>query len=272
MSSYIPGLNQAATATAQSQTSEASNRDDIMGKEDFLTLLVAQLQNQDPLNPDDPTEFTAQLAQFSSLEQLFNLNDSMDNLVQSNANSDRLSTLNTIGKEVSYRSSTVNYSGEPVVIGYELDGVASDVTIALQMDGATVATLQGRELGEGIHYLSWDGMANNGQPAPVGEYRIVIGAKAAEGESVGTNTVVRSMVTGVDLDGEYGGTLITNSGEVGFNTILGVYDPGTFGKEAEENQESSQEDVNNSETLTDTENVNGESDSSSETSEESVTV
>lgn len=260
MSSYIPGLNQAATASTQTTTTEAENRDDVMGKEDFLTLLVAQLQNQDPLNPDDPTEFTAQLAQFSSLEQLFNLNDSMDNLVQSNANSDRLTTLNTIGKEVSYRSSTVNYQGEPLVIGYELDGTASDVTLALQLDGATIATLDGRELGAGSHYLSWDGTTTDGQPAPVGDYRIVVAVKAAEGETIGATPLVRAAVTGVDLDGEYGGTLITDSGEVGFNTILGVYEPGTFGKESEENQDSGQEGVNNEGSESDTVDVTAETD------------
>ena len=61
-------------------TYKDTSSEDIMGKEDFLTLLVAQLQNQDPLDPDDASEFTSQLAEFSSLEQLQNLNDSMGEL------------------------------------------------------------------------------------------------------------------------------------------------------------------------------------------------
>lgn len=89
--SYIEGINQAVTASTQSQSSDTTSTDDIMGKEDFLTLLVTQLQNQDPLNPDDPTEFTAQLAQFSSLEQLFNINESMDEVVSSVSDSQKLS-------------------------------------------------------------------------------------------------------------------------------------------------------------------------------------
>ena len=72
MSSYIDSINQAATASTGKSTAKKDD-DAVMGKQDFLSLLVAQLQNQDPLNPDDPTEFTAQLAQFSSLEQLFTL-------------------------------------------------------------------------------------------------------------------------------------------------------------------------------------------------------
>lgn len=248
MSAYIDGINQAATAQA-SGTSAEKNTKDIMGKQDFLSLLVAQLQNQDPLNPDDPTEFTAQLAQFSSLEQLFNLNDSMDNLVQSNANSDRLSTLNTIGKEVVYEGSSFKYNGEPVSLGYKLDGDATQVKLSLQHNGVTVATLDGSELGEGLHYLEWDGMDADGQAAPVGDYKIVINAKATEGESVGATSLVRAEVTGVDLGGEYGGTLVTDFGEVAFNNILGVFDPESKNTQ---NDENDNEDVNDESEASDT--------------------
>ena len=65
----------------------------VMGKEDFLKLMLAQLKNQDPLSPMEGTEFAAQLAQFTSLEQLMNLNDSMD--VSINANY----YVNTIDKQ-----------------------------------------------------------------------------------------------------------------------------------------------------------------------------
>ena len=74
----FPAAKTTSTSTAGAAT--VAKKDTIMGKEDFLTLLVAQLKNQDPLKPDDPTAFTAQLAQFSSLEQLTNLNKSMEGL------------------------------------------------------------------------------------------------------------------------------------------------------------------------------------------------
>lgn len=224
MSSYIESINQAATASSGQSTAKNKN-DAIMGKQDFLMLLVAQLQNQDPLNPDDPTEFTAQLAQFSSLEQLFTLNESMNNLVTSNANSDRLSTLSTIGKEVAYTSSSFKFDGSPVEIGYQLDGKASEVTLQLQLDGVTQATIKGTELTAGNHYLTWDGLLGNGGKAPVGKYTIAVSAKAGEGTTVAVNPLVKAEVTGVDLGGTGGGTLITKAGEVAFNTIIGVYDP-----------------------------------------------
>ncbi len=226
MSSYIESINQASTASAGKSTTKA--KDDVsMGKQDFLTLLVAQLQNQDPLNPDDATEFTAQLAQFSSLEQLTNLNTSMDKLVSANTSSDNLSTLSTIGKEVAYTGSSFNYAGEPIQLGYKLSADATEVNLTLQQKGITVATIQGKDLTAGNHYITWDGLLKNGAKAPSGEYKIVLQAKAQDGKSVTVSPLIKSEVTGVDLNGQSGGTLITNAGETPFSAVIGVYDPGT---------------------------------------------
>lgn len=224
MSSATESITRANIASSGQPT--AKNKEEaIMGKEDFLKLLVTQLKNQDPLNPDDPTEFTSQLAQFSSLEQLFSLNESMNNLVKSNANSDRLSTLSTIGKEVAYTSSSFSFDGSPVEVGYQLDGPASEVTLQLQLNGVTQATIEGSELTTGNHYLTWDGLLKNGDKAPLGNYKIVVSAKAGAETTVAVNPLVKSEVTGVDLGSTAGGTLITKAGEIAFNSIIGVYDP-----------------------------------------------
>lgn len=221
--SYFDAIS--STTSIGSSTSSTSATSDIMGKEDFLTLLVAQLQNQDPLNPDDPTEFTAQLAQFSSLEQLFNLNDSMNNLVTSNSNSDRLSTLQTIGKEVVYQDSNFEFDGvESVELGYQIDGPVTEIEISIQQNGSTIAVLSGEELTKGNHFITWDGTTDSGATASSGSYTITISAKAAEGQSVAASPLIKSEVIGVDLTGEYGGTLQTKAGDVGFNTIIGVYE------------------------------------------------
>lgn len=223
MSSYIDSINQATTASLGIGTAKDGN-DAVMGKEDFLTLLVAQLQNQDPLNPDDPTEFTAQLAQFSSLEQLFSLNESMDSLSKANANSDRFSTLNTIGKDVAYHSDTLSFTGEPAEIGYQLDNQAAEVTISIQQNGVQVATLDGKNLSSGSHFITWDGRLTNDQIATPGNFNIVVEAKSATDENVSAAPLIKSEVTGVDLAGQLGSVLLTRTGEVPFSSIQGVYE------------------------------------------------
>lgn len=246
MSDYFNTIN-SVTASSTGTTTTDSKNDAIMGKDDFMMLLVAQLKNQDPLNPDDPTEFTAQLAQFSSLEQLYNLNDSMESLVTSNAESDKLATLSTIGKDVAYESETINYSGESLEIGYNLDATASDVEISLQMDGATVATLNGEGLTAGNHFVTWDGLTSDGNAAPVGEYTISITATSTNGETVVLTPLVKSEVTGVDLDGDSGGTLVTVAGEIAFSEIIGVFEPGTKVSSGTLNSSNSEDDEEESE-------------------------
>ena len=226
MSDYINALNSATSASSGTDLYDKKDGS-VMGKEDFMMLLVAQLKNQDPLSPDDPTEFTAQLAQFSSLEQLYNINDSMESLAASNADSDRLSTLGTIGKDVAFAGDKTTFSGDPIELGYSLSDPASTVTISLQQDGATLATLNGSDLTKGNHFLTWDGLTDDGSPAPIGDYDIVIDAQSASETPILATPLIRSVVTGVDLAGSAGGTLVTLAGEVAFNKIIGVFDPGT---------------------------------------------
>ena len=243
-----------STSTSKTSSGNGSYSDKTsaaLGKQDFLTLLVAQMKNQDPLNPDDPTEFTAQLAQFSSLEQLFNLNDSMTTLSSSYANTEKMSSLSTIGKDVAYEASSFTYSGQPVELGYILDNAAANVSLTLQKDGATVAVLSGTDLTKGTHYLSWDGLNTQGQQAASGNYSIVIKAQAPEGSTVSATPLIKSEVTGVDLDGDASGLLITEAGKISFAKIHGIFDK------------------NNSTTSTATSSTNSTANSSSASSESS---
>ncbi len=236
----IQDVTQASEASTGT-SSLVQSTDDIMGKEDFLTLLVAQLKNQDPLNPDDPTEFTAQLAQFSSLEQLFNLNESMDGLVTANANSDKLSTLQTIGKDVTFQENSFEFEGNPMDLGYQLDGSVTEVQLAVQQNGSTVRVLSGTELEAGNHFITWDGLTETGQQAAEGSYKLVVHTKTSDGESITASPLLKAEVTGVDLEGDFGGTLLTRAGDIGFNKILGVYD---IERSTDNTSETTQDDTN----------------------------
>jgi len=231
-------------SSAQTTTSlYGDNSGQIMGKEDFLTLLVAQLKNQDPMNPDDPTEFTAQLAQFSSLEQLFNINESMDSLTNAQKQSDRFATMDLIGKTVSYEDGSFTMEEEgSVSVGYKLDGLASSVTIFIKdQTGNTVATLHPTEMTKGNHFIEWNGMNSNGEHVPAGDYNIVLQAAAGYGEdSIAVSPLVQSEVTGVDFNNNTGdAVLYTLAGaEISSESILAVYKDKNISENSSEDDET----------------------------------
>ena len=94
----------ALTNSYQSNEKSKAEKEDALGTDAFLKMLVAQLQNQDPLNPMDGTDFSAQLAQFSQLEQLMNLNTSMDSLANSFSTDSEKDLVADSGKQVTGKS------------------------------------------------------------------------------------------------------------------------------------------------------------------------
>jgi flagellar basal-body rod modification protein FlgD len=215
----IAATNNAATT----KTTTTSSKNNALGQEQFLTLLVAQLQNQDPLNPADPTEFTAQLAQYSQLEQLFNLNDSMDQLTAASNNSQRYAALSLIGQEVVVEESEFTLGSDSVQIGYKIDGSVADATLAIKnTSGKTVATLTASDLSEGNHFLTWNGKDSSGNTLAAGTYSITITAKNAAGTSATVAPLVRSKVTGIDLSGSEP-KIVTALGEFKISSLYGAY-------------------------------------------------
>lgn len=197
-----------------------------LGKEQFLELLVAQLQNQDPLNPMDATEFTAQLAQFSSLEQLYGANENLSRMAQAteeNQDLERLSAVSMIGRRVEVAGPDFHYGDTPVELGYTLDTPAAAVTAQiLDARDQVVAVLPQDGVGVGSHYYSWDGSGLNGQSLPPGNYRLQV--ERLDGESVtAVPTRVRGVVTGVDLDSQ-GSIMTTKAGDFGLAEIISVTD------------------------------------------------
>lgn len=213
------------TSSTTSATATASNN--TLGQDEFLTLLVAQLQNQDPLNPADATEFTSQLAQYSQLEQLFNLNDSMDQLTAAQNSSERISTLSLIGQDVVVEGSDFTLKEDAVQIGYKVDGTVAGIDIAIQNStGKTVATLSANDCEPGNHFITWDGLATDGTPLPSGSYSIVINTKSSGDATATVSPLVRTEVTGVDLSSS-DPMIVTNLGEYKVSALYGAYNNST---------------------------------------------
>ena len=184
-----------------SQASTTTSTDEsVLGKDDFLSLLVAQLQNQDPLNPSDSTEFTAQLAQFSSLEQLQNVNETLGNFEVYQ------STLNNI-QSAGFIGNTITATGETLAVS---DGIADPIAINLDSDSASVylqiydrsggyvTDIDAGSLDAGEHQIAWDGTDENGTTVGDGTYSVSVMAVDVDGQPVSSTSYVTGKVTGID--------------------------------------------------------------------------
>ena len=124
-------IEDTTTVTSAASSKNSMSTDRVMGKEEFLKMLVAQLKNQNPLNPLDGTEFTAQLAQFSSLEQLQNVYAELKALSQRQASLNNSQLLGLIGREVTLKGNTFTASGAPVDLSYNLAQNANRVWVQI---------------------------------------------------------------------------------------------------------------------------------------------
>lgn len=180
------------TNSYQSTEPAKTQKDDALGRDDFLTMLVAQLQNQDPLNPMEGTDFSAQLAQFSSLEQLINLNDSMQSIAKSFTQNSEGDVLGYIGKQVTGNVDVMNVDQGTVSGGFYNLAQPSDVMITItDSDGKTIKTLYEGQQNSGSHIISWNGTDSNGNAVIDGSYTYAVLANSGNGY-----TQVPSSVTG----------------------------------------------------------------------------
>lgn len=183
---------------AQSQTNAASAQlsEDFS---DFLNLLTVQLQNQDPLDPMDTSEFTNQIVAFTGVEQQINTNQKLDDLVALELSSSLGSALSYVGLDISYVSGEFYYDGtNPASMQYALNGEAVDATVRVVDAQGEVVYEEDGSTAAGNQDFTWDGTDSNGQPLPEGTYEIRIDALDIDDEPVIATTVVTGRVRGVE--------------------------------------------------------------------------
>jgi len=199
-------------STGSTTTTTPANAQQPLGKEDFLQLLVAQLSAQDPLNPMDSREFSAQLAQFSALEQMTNVNSTLEDLVAAQQAMGNSSMISLIGKLVDIPGNSIEHTqGETTNLTYSLDAKASSTKIEIfDSTGKLVNTLNGQSA-EGSNLTIWNGLDSQGKPVGSGIYTFKIKATDSSGKLVTAETFTTGLVT--DVLFEKGGAFAVVNGQ-----------------------------------------------------------
>jgi flagellar basal-body rod modification protein FlgD len=194
-----------SNSTTQAVNSETAATGEVMGKDDFLNLLVTQLKYQDPLNPVDSAEFTAQLAQFSSLEQLYNISAGMDKLDVLNEGINNMQAMSYIGKEVySYQNSLNLTEGNDANAFFGIDADAAKVSINItDSNGNSIRTIGLGATSAGQNQISWDGLDNHGAEVENGIYTFEVLAYDNNDKMINTTSYTKNTITGITYnDGE----------------------------------------------------------------------
>lgn len=209
--STIPS-NSSTNSSGTSTSNVSSALSKTMTQADFLKLMTAQLQAQDPTNPVDNSQFVSQMAQFSQLSTTQQLDTDLQTL-SSNINSalqtsQVLSSSNLVNRQVMVPSSTVSYDGTSSMKGAVNVTAASSVTVqVLDGSGNVVRTIPLGSQSTGLSQFTWDGKDDNGNAVSSGNYTL----KATAGSST-LDTYVTGTVTGVGYGGNSVGTYLQVSG------------------------------------------------------------
>jgi flagellar basal-body rod modification protein FlgD len=195
----ISSVTSSSTSTASAAMKESMGLD----KDDFLKLFITQMQNQDPLNPMDSTEYIGQLAQLTQLEQSYNTNSNLKDIVSSLGAASAMSAVSFLGTEVSAAGSEIALqAGEAAQIRYTVPVDAVQVSVKIMdASGATVRSLTQGQTQAGDAVVAWDGTDAAGTQLPTGTYTVAVTATRATGSTFTCDTTVRGTVTGVDFSG-----------------------------------------------------------------------
>ena len=174
-----------------------------LGKDEFLKILVAQLANQDPTQPQDSSAFVAELAQFSSLEAQQNTVNNVNALMMGQATANQTAATAFIGKRVEYHGTDLKWDGTtPIATTATLASAAKKVTVTVS-DGAgkVVRTIALGAQNAGDIPLAWDGRDDKGNVLPPGSYKVQPTAYDASDKAVAINLNTAGTVSGVSFQG-----------------------------------------------------------------------
>ena len=206
MATITPASTQTPTPTTTTPTPPAGglagalSGNKQLGQNDFLTLLVTQLKNQDPLKPMDNTTFVAELAQFSQLDQSTKQVQLLQQSITNQTDSLQYALLPMVGRTVQVEGSVIDLKNGPATLTYALAGNASSVRVTvLDQQGKAIRTLDLGSQDAGKQEVQWDGRNQNGALMPAGLYQYQIAAKDLKGAAVVAAPSSVLTITGVRM-------------------------------------------------------------------------
>lgn len=162
----------------------------------FLKLLIAQVSNQDPLEPMDSTTFVSQLAQLTQVEQAIVTNSNLESIDARLGNVEALADVQLIGRDVTVPSDRIELRDGAAELSYRLAGAAARVTVTIRApDGTLLRELPGQPVTADVsHAVTWDGRDFEGLPVPDGLFQVAVTATDAAGAPVAYQTTTTSRV------------------------------------------------------------------------------
>ncbi len=198
-----------------------------LGRDEFLVLLTEQMKAQNPLEPTGNTEFVAQLATFSQLEQLTNISGALEASIETDLlmtqSITNLSATTLIGRTVKMAGDTFNLKqGDSANIQYNLFAAAQDLTVEIRdSSGNLVRTLTPPQRAAGDNTAVWDGRDNFGGVAPSGKYTYSVKAVDRNGIELETTTFATGKVESIDFSPS-GASLLVDGQRVSLGNVLSV--------------------------------------------------
>jgi flagellar basal-body rod modification protein FlgD len=194
-------IDTSAVSKGPAYTAATANPNGALGKDAFMKLLVAELKQQDPMDPMKAREMVGQLSELTTVEKLVGIDEKLSALANLSAASSGIQNAGLIGRRVEADVSTMNLSGTGGGADYELSGNAETVKVKVRDgEGNIVQTLDLGAQKLGPQTFTWDGTTDKGARAPNGNYTFEVEAKAANGLSVATSTRVSGLVTEVSYE------------------------------------------------------------------------
>jgi flagellar basal-body rod modification protein FlgD len=189
-----PGTTTAGSKTTTASAATAGIADNF---QTFLTLLTTQLQHQNPLDPLDTNQFTAQLVQFAGVEQQLKSNDQLKSLIDIEKSAQATAALAYVGSTVAIDGSTAKFNGS-ATWNLKADK-ATTATVTITSSTGQTAYSGTYNLNQGNASFVWDGKGNDGSQWPAGSYRLTATGKDSSGNDVAIATETQGVVDSVDL-------------------------------------------------------------------------